>query len=144
MNDDFLQNALKLWGDPLFLQRFLEFYTSMQQLGLEAARRMWALNHREDALFANAAQLFEPLIAFYSSLGFVPKQQHDEVLKENERLKQENEVLKKTLRELNLRIFTEGSLQAQAIWNETAQKQIEISAEIAKSFLDLFKQSGGK
>jgi hypothetical protein len=84
------------------------------------------------------------MIAFYANLGFVPKKQHDEVVAENEQLKRENEVLKKTLRELNLKVFTEGSLQVQQMWNETAQKQIEMSAEIAKDFLDALKQQGGK
>ena len=144
MNAELMKSALKLWGDPLFLQRFLEFFSSMQQLGLEAARRTWMINHRDDGAFADAAQIFEPMLAFYASLGFVPKRQHDEVLKENDQLKQENAFLKKTLGELNARIFTEGSLQTQKIWQETAKKQLEISAEIANRFLDLFQQPGGK
>jgi hypothetical protein len=141
MNQEFIQNWLQLWGNPLFAQRFFEFFASMQQVGLEAARKSWAANYRGDALYGNAADLFEPMIAFYSNLGFVPKKQHDEVVADNERLKQENEFLKKTLRELNLKVFTDGSLQVQQMWQETAQKQIEMSAEIAKNFLDILKGS---
>jgi hypothetical protein len=144
MNKEFIENLMQLWGNPLFAERFFEFFTSMQQVGLEAARKSWAANHRDDALFGNAAQIFEPMIAFYSQLGFVPKKQHDEVLKENKQLKEENELLKGTLRELNLKVFTEGSLQAQEMWKEVAQKQMEVSAEIAKNFLDLFKPRNGK
>jgi hypothetical protein len=140
MNQDFMQNWLQLWANPLFAQRFTEFFTSMQQVGMEAARKSWASNYSGDALYGNAADLFEPMIAFYSNLGFVPKRQHDQVVAENEKLKQENECLKRTLRELNLKVFTEGSLQVQQMWKETAEKQIEMSAEIAKDFLDVFKQ----
>jgi hypothetical protein len=144
MNQDFMQNWLQLWANPLFAQRFVEFFTSMQQMGMEAARKSWAANHGGDALYGNAADLFEPMIAFYSNLGFVPKRQHDQVVAENEKLKQENECLKTALRELNLKVFTEGSLQVQQMWKETAQKQIEMSAEIAKDFLDALKQKTGE
>jgi hypothetical protein len=144
MNKEFVENWLRLWGNPLFSQRFLEFFASMQQVGLESARKSWAADHRGDSVFGNAAELFEPMIAFYSSLGFVSKRQHDQVLEENEELKKENEFLKNALRELNLKVFSEGSQQLQEMWKETAQKQIEMSAEIAKNFLDLFKQQSEK
>ena len=142
MNQEFMQNWLQLWANPQFAQRYVEFFASMQQVGMEAARKSWATNYGGDALYGNAADLFEPMIAFYSNLGFVPKKRLDEVVAENEQLKQENEFLKKTLRELNLKVFTEGNLQVQKMWQETAQKQIEMSAEIAKDFLDAFKQKG--
>jgi regulator of replication initiation timing len=144
MNKEFMDTWLRLWENPLFAQRFIEFFASMQQVGLEAARKSWAAHHGGDSVFGNAAELFEPMIAFYSSLGFVPKKQHDQVVKENEELKKENEFLKKTLRELNLKVFSEGSRQVQEMWKETAQKQIEMSAEIAKNFLDIFKQQSEK
>jgi hypothetical protein len=144
MNQDFLQNWLKLWGNPLFAQRFFEFFSSMQQLGLEAARTSWAARYGGDDPYANAADLFEPMIAFYSNLGFVTRKQHDAVVAENEQLKRENELLKEALRELNLKVFTEGSLQVQQMWKETAQKQIEMSAELAKEFLGAFKPQDRK
>ena len=144
MNKEFVEKWLQLWDNPLFSQRFVEFFVSMQQMGLEAARKSWAVNHRGDSVFANATELFEPMIAFYSNLGFVPKTQHDQVVKENEELKKENEFLKKTLRELNLKVFSEGNQQLQEMWQQTAQKQIEMSAEIAKNFLDIFKQQSEK
>jgi regulator of replication initiation timing len=140
MNQDFMQNWLQLWANPLFTQRFDEFFASMQQFGMEAARKSWAANYRGDSLYGNAADLFEPMIAFYSNMGFVPKKQHDEVLAENEQLKRENEFLKKTLRELNLKVLSEGSVQMQQVWQETARKQMEMGAEIAKDFLEVFKQ----
>ena len=144
MNQEFMQNWLQLWGNPLFEQRFFEFFVSLQQMGLESARKSWATNYRGDSLYGNATDLFEPMIAFYSNLGFVPKKQFDDVVSENERLKQENEFLQKALRELNVKVFTEGNLQMQQMWKETAQKQIEMSAEIAKDFFDALKQQGEK
>ena len=144
MNRQFIESVLRLWENPFFARSLLDFHVRVQQMGLEAAREFWAVHHREDTLPGNAVELFERMIAFYSDLGFVPKRQHDEVLKENERLKRENEFLKDTLKELNLRVFSEGSSQAQQMWRETAQKQMEMSAEIAKNFLDLFKQQREK
>ena len=139
MHRQFVENALQLWGNPLFLQSFLDFYARMQMMGLEAAREYWTSQHRADSFPGNAVELFERMIEFYSDLGFVSKRRHDEALKENERLKRENEFLKTTLRELNLKVFSEGSRQAQEMWTATVHKHMEVSAEIAKNFLDLFK-----
>ena len=144
MNQDFLKNLGQLYENPLFAQGFMDYFARMQHSGIDAARQFWDTNRRQDALPGNAADLFEQMIAFYSGLGFVPKQQYDEIVKENDKLKKENEFLKNTLKELNLKIFTEGSVQVQEMWKETAQKNMEMSAEIAKNFLDLFKQNSGE
>jgi hypothetical protein len=143
MNKQFIEHALQLWGDPRFVQSLLEYFARMQQSGLEAARKYWTANQRDDTFPGNAAELFERMIAFYSELGFVSKRQFDELREENRRLREENEVLKAMLKELNLKVFSEGSLRLQQMWSETAQKQIETSAEIAKQLLELFKQPGG-
>ena len=144
MDQEFIKNVMKLYGNPLFTEGFLEFAARMQQFGMEAARQSWATNHRADKFPGNAAEIFEQMIAFYSQLGFVPKTQHEEVLKENERLGRENEFLKNTIREMNVKIYTDGSLQVQQLWKETAHKQMEMSAEMASKFFDLFKPAGGE
>jgi hypothetical protein len=144
MNREFIDSLLQVWGNPMFADGFLEFFAGMQKAGLEAARKSWAMNHPGNSFFRNAPDIFEPMIAFYSQLGFVPKKQHDEVVKENEKLKRENEFLQNTLRELNTRVFTEGTRQVQEMWKETAHKHMEMSAEIAKQFLDLFKPTKDK
>jgi hypothetical protein len=144
MNKEFLDNLQQLWGNPLFADGFLEFFAGMQKAGLEATRKAWAKNHPGDSFFRHAPDIFEPMIAFYSQLGFVTKQRHDEVVAENEKLKKENEFLKNALRELNMKVFTEGSLQVQEVWKEVANKHMEVSAEITKQFLDLFKPTSDK
>jgi regulator of replication initiation timing len=144
MSREFTTSLLEIWSNPLFAKGFLEFSAAMQQAGIEAARRSWEMNHRGETFPWNAPELFERMIAFYSDLGFVSKKAHDEVLEENERLKEENEFLKTTLRELNLKIYREASLPVQEMWKETLHKQMEMSTEIAKSFLDLFRQQGGE
>ena len=144
MNQDFIKNLLQLYQNPLFAEGFSDYFARMQHAGIDAARQFWDTNRRQDVFPGNAAELFEQMIAFYSGLGFVPKQQYDGIVKENDQLKKENEFLKNTLRELNQKVFTEGSLQVQEMWKETAQKNMEMSAEIAKNFLDLFKQDSGK
>lgn len=143
MNRDFTKSLLELWANPLFAQGFLEFAARMQQWGIEAARQSWQTNHGSDSPLWNAPAIYEQMLAFYSQLGYVPKKQHDEVVQENERLKKENEFLKATLKDLNLKVLTEGNLKVQELWQETAQKHMAMSAEIARNMLDLFKLDRG-
>ena len=144
MNEDFLKHSLDLFSNPLFRQGFAEFFFRAQQDGIDAARAFWDTNRKKDVFAENAAGLYEQVIDFYSALGFVSKQKYEEVVGEKEKLAKENEFLKSALRELNSKIYAEGSMQAQEIWKETIQKQMEMSSELAKSFLSLFKQEGGK
>ena len=139
MNPEFVQNLLQLYNNPLFAQSFLEFSSRWQQAGVEAARQAWGMNRQPDTLAGLPSELFDRMIEFYSGLGFVPKQKYDEVRKENDQLKKENELLKDALKELNLKVFTKGNVQVQEMWNETFRKQMEMSTEVAKNFLDLFK-----
>lgn len=144
MDKDFITNLLDLYRNPLFGQQFLEFSVNMQQMGIQAAKQFWQVNRGTDSLPFNAPELFEQMAGFYSQLGFVPKQQHDKVLEENEQLRQENQLLKDTLRQLNLKMCTEANLQVQEMWKEIAYKQMDMGTEIAKTLMDLFKQDGDK
>jgi hypothetical protein len=95
------------------------------------------MNPKKDTVTENATEVFEQMISFYSNLGFVPKTKYDEVVKEND-------FLKNTMKEMNQKVFTEGSSKIQDTWKETIDKQMEMNKEIAKNFLDLFKQKGEK
>lgn len=144
MSEEFIKNILALYSNPLFQKGFVEFFMKSQQEGIEAARKFWDMNPKKDTVTENATEIFEQMIAFYSNLGFVPKTKYDEVVKENEELKKENEFFKNTMREMNHKVFTEGSLKIQEAWKETIDKQMEIAKEISKSFFDLFKQEDKK
>lgn len=142
MNQEFIKNILELYNNPIFKKGFLEFVMKSQQEGIEAARKFWNMKPEKDTVTGNATEIFEHMITFYSNLGFVPKTKYDEAVTENENLKKENEFLKNTMKEINQKVFTEGSLKIQEAWKETIEKQMEITKEISKNFLDLFKHEG--
>lgn len=144
MNDEILKNIINLYSNPVFKTSFQEFFMKMQQEGIEAAKKFWDLNPKRNSLSANASDIFEYMISFYSNLGFISKVKYDELVKENEKLKKENEFLQNTIKELNLKVFTEGSTKIQEAWIETTNKQMEMAKEISKNFFDLFKQSEKK
>ncbi len=144
MNPDLLKALMGFYENPANRQGFLEFFSKAQQEGMEAARKFWESSASGPGTAPVAPELFEQMIAFYSSLGFVPKQKFDEVAKENEALKKENEFLRKTIQELNLKVFEEGSSQIQETWKNVVEKQMAMNKELSKGFLDLFNQSSGK
>lgn len=144
MDRDILRAIMQFYENPATRQGFLDFFYKAQQEGVEAARKLWETGAAGQGTAAAAPELFEQMIAFYSSLGFVPKQKFDEVVEENERLKKENEFLRKTIQELNFKVFQEGSSQVHETWKDVVEKQMAMNKELAKGFLDLFNQSGGK
>jgi regulator of replication initiation timing len=144
MNEGIIKNIIDLYSNPIFKSSFLEFSTIMQHEGVDAAKKFWDMNPKKNTLSDNTTEIFEQMISFYSNLGFVPKAKYDEVVKENEKLKKENEFLEKTMKELNLKVFNEGSLKIQEAWREITDKQMEMAKDISKNFFDLFKQSGKK
>lgn len=135
---------MAFYENPATRQGFLAFFSKAQQEGMEAARKFWESSAAGQGKAAVAPELFEEMIAFYSSLGFVPKQKFDEVVKENKTLKEENEFLKKTLQELNLKVFEEGSNRVHEAWKDVVEKQMAMNKELAKGFLDIFNQSSDK
>ena len=139
MNDDLFRNLMSLYSNPLFQQIFSNYFMKMQQEGLEAARNYWRFIPEKNKFAHNAPDLFEQMIDFYSNLGFVSRRKYDEVVKENEELRKENEFLKETIQKLNLQVMTEGGVKMQEAWKSTVEKQMDMSKEIAQSFFELFK-----
>jgi regulator of replication initiation timing len=141
MYDDLFKNLISLYNNPLFQQTFSNYLMKMQQEGLESARKYWQFFPEKSKLADNAPILFEQMIDFYSNFGFVPRKKYDEVVKENEELRRENEFLKETIQKLNFKVMTEGGVKMQEAWKSTVEKQMDVSKEITKSFFDLFKLS---
>lgn len=144
MNKDMFQNMIDLYNNPLFQKGFSEFFITMQKEGIDAARAFWESTSDKKDFSDDTSVLFEQMISFYSNLGFVPKQKLDEVVQENEKLKKENEFLKKTIQELNLKVFEEGSVKMHDAWKDVVEKQMEINKDMAQNILDLFKKSSGE
>jgi regulator of replication initiation timing len=122
---------------------FIDFFTKMQQDGMEAAKKFWSSYPQKSDLFPNAIDLYERIVDFYIMLGIVPKTNYDNVLKENTSLKEENKFLKDILRELQVNIFKIGGEKAQEIWDSSIDKQLEVNKEIAKNFFELFRMLKG-
>lgn len=141
-NEEMTKKMMDLFANPLFKKGFFDFFLKTQQEGIEAARKFWDMNPEKDTFTQNTTEIFEQMTAFYSNLGFIPKTKYDEAVKENEALKKENEFLKNTVKEMNQKVFSEGSLQIQKVWKETIDKQMEIAKEMSKNFLELFKHEG--
>ena len=144
MDQDVLKAIIKFYENPATRQGFLDFFYKAQQEGMAAARKLWETSAAGQGTAAAAPELFEQMAAFYSSLGFVPKQKFDAVVEENEELKKENDFLKKTLQEINFKVFQEGSSQVHEAWKDVVEKQMAVNKELAKGFLDLFNQSSDK
>lgn len=139
MNEEIMKKMLELYGDPNYQKGLQEFFIKMQQEGIEAARKFWSQVAAREKLSPQASEIFEQTISFYSGLGFVPKQKHDEVVEENRRLTEENRSLRRTIRELNLKVFSEGSTQVQEAWTEVVEKQMALGGQMAQSIIDLLK-----
>jgi regulator of replication initiation timing len=142
VNQDIARLLGDLYSNPLFKQGFLDFIVKLQHDGIDGARKFWEGYPSKDKLFEGAPHLFEQMLSFYSSIGFVPAKKHEEVVKERDELKRENEFLKETIKELQLKVFTEGSAKMQETWAGILEKQMEMNKELAKDFLKLFGQKG--
>lgn len=140
LNDGMFKNIMELYNNPFFKKGFFDFFQKMQQEGIEAARKFWNVYPEKDILFPNAPDMYEKIIDFYIVLGFVPKMKYDEALKENEKLKYENTFLRDTIKQLQLKIFTEGGEKAQEAWKAIIDKQMETNKEIVKNYYELFRQ----
>jgi len=141
-NQDMIKNMMDLLANPLFKKGFFDFFLKMQQEGIEPAKKFWNVTYDKD-LFPNAPDMFEKMVDFYNVLGFVPHAKYDEVLKENEKLKEEIKFLRDTIKELQLTIFKEGGEKVQAAWGTIIDKHSEMNKEIGKNFFALFKQLHG-
>jgi hypothetical protein len=131
-----------LLADPLFKKGFLDFFLKVQQEGIDSAKRFWG-GYFEKNLFPNASDIFEKMVDFYIVLGFVSRAKYDEVVKENETLKEENRFLRETFRELQLNILRKGGEEVREAWGGIIDKQLDLHTEISRNFFELFRQLKG-
>jgi len=141
-SDDAIDYVEDLFTNPLFRKWFLEFFSKMQKEGIQAAKRFWNLSHQGDGLIPKAPEIFEKLIDFYLILGFVPRKRHEIGLRENDRLKEENERFMETLKELRGSIYDDQK-NAKEAWEEIMDRQIEINLEAEGAIRDFFRQMKG-
>jgi hypothetical protein len=130
---------MEMFNNPMFRQGAGEFFSRMQQEGLEAARKFWSSSPYAGA-FPDQQQMMERLADFYSAMGFVPLAKFEEACREIEHLKAENQLLRNTIRELQQSFIAEGGVKAQQAWQSVIDKQLELNREATRSFFDALKQ----
>lgn len=136
-NEDAFSQVEGILRMPLFARGFLEFFRIMQEEGIMAAKNYWSVTHGMDFLIPKAPEIFEKLIDFYIILGFVPRKRHEKVLEENGNLKEENTVLKNTVRELKANVLTSHVEDTQKTWQEISGQQMVLSSETVKNLVAL-------
>jgi hypothetical protein len=142
-NEEMSKDMMSLFTNPLFKKNFFDFFLKAQQEGIEAAKKFWNLSPEKNTFIPNVMEVYEKMIDFYITLGFVPRTKYDQLLRENENLRQENKFLKETIHEVQSSIFTEGGEKLQESWREIVGKQLDLNKEIAKNFFELVKQLQG-
>jgi hypothetical protein len=142
--EEFMKSLLDLYSSPLFKQGFPDFFLRVQREGIETAKQFWDISPLRQSLFPDTSEIFEKMLDFYFNLGFVPFTKYEKLVKENKQLEEENRFLKDIIKDLHQKVFTEGGKAMQELWKTNIAKHIEMSREIAKGFLDIFKKSGGK
>ena len=139
-NEEMRKDMMDLFTNPLFKKNFFGFFLDVQREGIEAAKKLWNLSPEKSTYFPYALEIYEKMIDFYITLGFVPRTKYEKVLKENEDLRQENKFLKETIYEVQSSIFKEGGEKLQETWHKVIDKQVAMNREIKKDFFQLFKQ----
>ncbi len=140
MTEQQMRMMMEMFSNPMFKQGANEFIKIAQQQGIEAANKFWGISSQSQA-FPSADKMMEGMKDFYQNFGFVPQAKYDDLQKENVTLKNENQMLRTTLGELQQRYMAENSAKAQQAWQEIVDKQLDMSREVTKSFFDVLKQS---
>ncbi len=137
-SEETFKKTMDLFSNPLFKKSFYDFYLKMQAEGIESAKKFWNLNPASES-FPFGVEMFERLADFYIILGFVPGYKHEELLKEKDRLKKENEFLKETIKQLQMTIFSEAGDRVQGMWESVISKQFEMNKDLSQNFFGLLK-----
>jgi len=140
MTEQQMRMMLEMFSNPMFKQGANEFLKIAQQQGIEAANKFWGISTESQA-FPGVDKMMGRMSEIYQAMGFVPQAKYDELLKENTTLKNEIQMLKNTLGELQQKYMAEHGAKAQQAWQEIVDKQLDMSREVTKSFFDVLKQN---
>jgi regulator of replication initiation timing len=140
MTEQQMRMMMEMFSNPMFKQGANEFLKIAQQQGMEAAKKFWGISSENQA-FPDAEKMMERMADFYQAIGFVSQAKYDDLVKENNNLKTENQMLSNTIRELQQKFMAENGAKAQKAWQEIVDKQLDMSREVTKSFFDVLKQS---
>ncbi len=138
-----IKMMMDLLNNPMFQQGANEYFKIVQQQGMEAAKKFWGSSINTSAsasAFPDAQQMFDRMADFSSAMGFVPLGKYEELQKDYDKLRAENQLLRDTIRDLQQTFATENSAKAQEAWQSVVDKQLEMSREVTKSFFEALKQ----
>lgn len=138
--DNQTKSWLDLMNNPLFQQAASEYFKLAQLQGLEAAKRFWGDSTTANS-FPDAQQMFDRMADFTTAMGFVPLAKYEELKKENDQLRNENQLLRDSIANLQNTFAAENGAKAQEAWQSMVDKQLELSNEITKSFFEALKQT---
>lgn len=144
MDQNLIKSMIDLFNNPLFQRCSMDFFSKMQEKGLDDAKKYWSLSPHKDQFFNGNVDIMEQFSNFYAAMGLVPSWKYNKLAEENEKLQKENQFLKDTISQLNLKVFEEGSKKIQDVWTSTIEKQISIGKELAESFLGMVKNKEDK
>ncbi|HXX57967.1 MAG TPA: hypothetical protein VEI96_08195 [Thermodesulfovibrionales bacterium] len=94
-----------------------------------AAKNYWSLAHGSNFFIPKAPEIFEKLIDFYITMGFVPRKRHEKVLEENGNLKEENTLLRNTISDLQCNVLTHREGNGQGKREKLVGKQPGLERE---------------
>jgi regulator of replication initiation timing len=135
-----MRMMMEMFSNPMFKQGANEFLKIAQQKGIEEANKFWGISTESQA-FPGADKMMERMGDFYQNFGFVTQAKYDELLKEMASLKNENQMLRNTLVDLQHKYMAENGAKAQQAWQDIVDKQLDMSREVTQSFFDVLKQS---
>jgi hypothetical protein len=148
IDQNLIKSMIDLFNNPIFQKCSMDFFSKMQDGGLDDAKKYWNLSPYKDQFFSGSSagnyDVMEQFSKFYATMGFVPGWQYNKLKEENVKLQKENQFLKDTISQLNLKVFEEGSKKIQDVWTSTIEAQMSIGKELAESFLGVVKNKEQK
>ncbi len=136
--DEFFAKMADAWIALWLRNPYSQVLLSLQRAALASATQSW--NRAEGKIFPDPWQLYRLANDFSMALGFVPVAKYDQLLRENEELREENSCLKKIVQDLKFNFLQESGEQMQEVWRTLTQRQLELNREMGKNFLDFMSK----
>lgn len=133
-----IKNWMDLFSNPLFKAGFAEFTQKAQMEGLDAAKKFWSLSEY-GRHFPMPEDMLERMTDWYAAMGFVPNAKYHQLMQENAKLQAENQSLRNMIKDMQLKLFSEGGERVQQAWQDIIDKQIKANTEITSSFFEAIR-----
>ena len=139
MTEQQMRMMLEMFSNPMFKQGANEFLKIAQQRGIEEANKFWGVSTESQSI-PGVDKMMAQVGDFYKNMGFVPQAKYEDLMKENANLKNENQLLRTSINELQQKYMAEHGVRAQQAWQEVVEKQVNMSRDATKGFFDMLMQ----